>query len=445
MWRPERRDGDQLGAAALAELEILDTVLAGGPVAELDPEHVPLARLVRTVRDDHPPLRPAFAEELGLRVSAGFPGPRRPRLARLGRTRGRLLGVGGAAVSAAVVAVAAVAVVGGIGSSPTLGGSHAPASKAAAVAGTPGARTVAPATGRPSSNSGVAAPGTGGGSNQSVESVPAAAPATPPVTRSPAQPAAPSLAAGSTAQPAASGSLPSAGGARAVASDASLALVAPRGQVQQVTDAAIAATDRLGGIVESSNVSVDDEGGSQATLTLEVPSAALGRTLAALSGLAHVSSRSEDTLDITDPTSAARERLSESRAERLALLRQLGQASTPNQVASIDAQLGLVDGRITQDQTDLQRLVQQASMASVDVTIAEARTAAGGGGGGGGGSPWRPGRSLHDALTVLEGIFGILVIAAAGLIPAAGLAALGWWALRTLRRRRRRGALARAT
>lgn len=234
------------------------------------------------------------------------------------------------------------------------------------------------------------------------------------------------------------------GATRAVESDASLALVAPGGRVQEVADEAIAATDRLGGVVESSNVTVADQGGSQATLALDVPSGALDRTLAAISGLAHVSSRSQDTQDITDPTNAARERLAESRDERTALLRQLGTANTPNQVASIRGQLGLIDGRIAQDEASLQRLVGHASMASVSVTIAEAGRGVVVGGGGGSGSPWRPARAIHAALGVLEAVFALFVVGLAGLVPVVGVAALAWWAAQAVLRRRRQGALARS-
>jgi hypothetical protein len=238
------------------------------------------------------------------------------------------------------------------------------------------------------------------------------------------------------------GSTP-AGAARAVESDASLALVAPRGRVQQVADGAIAATDRLGGIVETSNVTVAAQGGSQATLALEVPSGALDRTLAAISALAHVSSRAQDTQDITDPTNAARQRLTESRDERTALLRQLGRATTPNQVASIRGQLGLVDGRIANDEASLQKLVGHASMASVSVTVAEAGRAVVVGGDRGSSSPWRPAHALVAALGVLEAVFAVLVVGLAGVVPAAALAVLAWWAVGVVRRRRRQGALAR--
>ncbi len=223
-------------------------------------------------------------------------------------------------------------------------------------------------------------------------------------------------------------------GPRTVERDAALALLAPRGQVQQVADRAIAATDRLGGLVESSNVAVGDQGGSQANLQLQVPGAALDQTLAALSALAHVSSRSQSTQDITDAAGAARDRLAESRAERVALLRQLAAATTANQVQSIHARIGLLDGRIASDQKQLAAFVGRGRSAQVTVTINEAAHAAGGSG-------LLPGPALADALSVLEAGFGVLVIVLAGLVPAALVAALAGWSWRLLRRRRRAAGL----
>ncbi|MEA2301373.1 MAG: hypothetical protein QOE44_1908, partial [Solirubrobacteraceae bacterium] len=228
-----------------------------------------------------------------------------------------------------------------------------------------------------------------------------------------------------------------AGGARVVERDAALSLLAPRGHVQEVTDRAIGVTDRLGGIVESSNVALDDQGGSQASLELRVPGAALDRALAALSGLAHVSSRSQSGLDITDATGAARDRLAESRAERDALLRALARATTANQVASIHARLGVVNGRIVADKARLAGLQSRGSTAHLSVTIDEDQRT-----GGGGGSAWGPGAALDDAVSVLETVFGVAVIALAVLVPAGVVGLLGWWASGPLRRRRREGVLA---
>ncbi len=427
MWRPER---DRPSAEQNRELEALDRALGlgptgeGGAAGETGPEDAALAALVVAVRDDRPPLRPAFAEELDGRIAAGFPRGagraaraggaggaggagrepgRRPR--RRPQTRHWLAGLGVAATLAAgAIVVAGVTRPRGTSSSarPTL---LAPASKApGAPAGAPTPQSAA--AGQAASPS-VAPPG--GGASSPAPSLPAPAPAV----------------------------APTLGGARAVRRDAAVGLLAPRGQVQQVTDRAIAATDRLGGIVESSSVAVDDHGGSQASLQLRVPGGALDRTLAALSDLAHVSSRSQNALDITDATGAARDRLKESRAERDALLRQLARATNPNQVASIRARLGLLAGRIARDQAAVAKLVSQAQFAEVSLTIDEDQHAAAAG------PAWGPGTALDDAVAVLETVFSVVVIALAGLLPTALLAGLAWLGWRPLRRRRREGALAR--
>lgn len=370
MWRP-----DQLTDAQVRELEALDRTLAGASADELGAEHAGLATLVEAVRDDRPPLRQAFAQDLDARLSAGFPGRHRPRRVE---TRHWLTGLGAVATLAVVVAVLAGR--GGGPAAPDIGTAHAPVGEA-----------------------------TSGSTKQALPS-----------------PSADSIAA--------AGSVAAA--PRIVQRDASLDLLAPRGHVQQVTDRAIAATDRLGGIVASSNVAVDDQGGSQATLALRVPTAALDRTLSALSGLAHVSSRSQSALDITDATGTARDRLAESRAERTALLGQLARATTPNAVASLRARLNLVAGRVKQDEARLATLAGHGRFAQLQVTIEEDQHAAGGG--------WSPGAAIDDALGVLEAVFAVLVIALAGLVPAAALAALAWWATRLMRRRRRAHALAAA-
>ncbi|MGI8802772.1 MAG: hypothetical protein ACR2KV_11460, partial [Solirubrobacteraceae bacterium] len=73
MSRPER-PADRLTGVEARELEQLDRVLARGPAAaELGGDEGRLAGLVLAVRDDRPPLRPAFAEGLDARLAAGFP------------------------------------------------------------------------------------------------------------------------------------------------------------------------------------------------------------------------------------------------------------------------------------------------------------------------------------------------------------------------------------
>jgi hypothetical protein len=409
MWRPDR-PGDRLTDDQARELEALDRMLAGSAAA--NEAEGRLAGVVAAVRDDRPPLRPAFAAALDARVAAGFPGRRRGRPAgsdtdagpagvparpspRLG-TRQWLAGLGAVATLAAGVAVVSGA---GHATSPSSGHRSAGVQDVTSAPGGAGNLKLA----APSSAAGAAAPAS------------AAAPAVP----APGPPVAPST-----------------GGARAVARDATLGLVAGRGQVQAVTDRAIAATDRLGGIVQSSEVALDDQGSSQASLELQVPSASLDRALAVLSSLAHVGSRTQNALDITDATGAARDRLAQARAERRALLRQLARATTPGELASVRAQLALVGGRIASDQGQLGTLVTRGQFAHLSVTVAEGQQAAGAGGPG-----WGPGAALDDALSVLEAAFAVAVVALAVFVPAALLGGLAWWGLRPARRRRREGAL----
>ncbi len=421
MWRPDRPD-DRLTEDQTRELEALDRMLAGaGAATEAEGR---LAGVVVAVRDDRPPLRAAFADELAARVAAGFPRPRRrPRRRRRGSGAGadgtdvdagpgvparpsRRAGTGHwlAGLGAVATLAAAVVVVSGAGhptSSPSGGRATGVQDATSAQGGTTGGAKLA----APSS-----AAGAGASATYAAPPVPAPGP----------------------------GVAPSTGGPRAVARDATLGLVAPRGQVQAVTDRAIAATDRVGGIVQSSQVALDDQGSSQASLELQVPSAALDRALAALSSLAHVGSRTQNALDITDATGAARDRLSEARAERRALLRQLARATTAGELASIRAQLGLAGGRIASDQAQLGSLLTRGQVAHVSVTIAEDQQAAGAGGSG-----WGPGAALDAALSVLEAVFAVAVVALAVFVPAALAGGVAWWGLRPVRRRRRESALVR--
>jgi hypothetical protein len=215
--------------------------------------------------------------------------------------------------------------------------------------------------------------------------------------------------------------------------DATLALTVPAQEVQRAADRVVAVTDRFAGIVQDSNVSTDDQGGSQANFDLLFATAQLDRALAALSSLGHVSARTQDALDITDALGSARHRLAESEAERLALLRQLARATSPSQIASIHAQLQLVAGRVSTDATAVRSLERRARYAHVQVTISERRPASSGGAGGG----WTPDDALRSALGVLQTTLGVLLIALASLVPLAVVGSLLWRGAVVVRRQRR--------
>jgi Domain of unknown function (DUF4349) len=402
-----RDDTAALTPAALRDLDALDRALAG---QALDSEYGDLEMLVQAVGDDAPRIDREFADRLDQSIAEGFArGGLRTRLrsaAAVPQTLRRhgLLALG-TGLSAAVAAAIVVVVAGG--------GSHGH-----------GAPTVKATAGRPA-----------------VGQAAAPAPTPTPQRLSPTAGVTPSIVAPAPAAAPGAGSpgATSATGAatRDVQRNAELTLSAPRGQLQRVSDRVVAATDRFGGIVASSNVSVDDQGGSQAAFELQLPTAKLDAALAAYSALAHVSSRSESSLDITDQTRAASDRLTEARAERLALLRQLAKATTPNQVASIHAQLGLVAGRIQQDDQDLRSLQRRASYATLQLTVTESQ----GGSSGAGTGSWGPGDAANSALDVLRATLGILLVAAASLVPLGLLALPAWWAAAALRRHRREQAL----
>jgi hypothetical protein len=374
-----RDEGSALTGAAIRDLQALDRALAGEP---LEAEQADLATLVEAVRGDAPRIDPAFAQRLDERLTQGL--GRRGALGRLRALavvpkRPRLMALG-TALGVAVAVAVVILVAGGSGQRSSVTAEHGPRPLAAQ---------------HPSA--------------AATEGAGASVPAPPSV-----------------------GSQP-----RAVQRDATLALSAARGALQRVADSVVRATDRFGGIVESSNVTLDDHGGSQADFQLLVPAARFDAALAAYSALAHVGSRSQSVLDITDQTRAAGDRLAADRAERLSLLRQLAQATNPNQVASIRAQLELVGGRIRQDERALQDLQRRSRFATLRLTVTESQSSPSGAAGTG----WDPGDALRSARDVLEVTLGVLVVGAAALVPLALLTAPAWWAALALRRRRREHAL----
>jgi hypothetical protein len=231
---------------------------------------------------------------------------------------------------------------------------------------------------------------------------------------------------------------PLTGGAsgRRVERAAQLTLIAAPADVQKVADGVIRTAAALGGYVETSQISSDDQGGG-ASLRLRIPSARLDDTIARLSELAHVGSLTRASTDITAPVVSVTARLSDARAERTALLRALGKATTNGEIASLRERLRLNRSQIAALEGELAGLRRRANTATVDVTVQGTAPKAGGGTGG----AWTPRDALHDALRVLEVAAGVILVAGAALVPLALLGALGALAARGRRRRRRDAAL----
>lgn len=381
-------------------LSVIDATLAGEPVG---PEHAELAELSLILAAMGEAPSPEFAAALDRRVERRFAPEPAGGEATERRWRRRWLFAPGVAVGLAAV-IALVVVLSG---------------------GRPGPRPLATNLAAPSSGAlrGPAAPRPAGAPTASS----AAGAPQPGPTRSGSF--------GASAGGALTGAPAPHTGGRQVVQSAQLALSAPAARVdavaQQVFDV-VAAQD---GVVESSNVTSGSAYGS-AQFSLSVPSANLGRTLDALSQLrgANVVSRSDSSQDITAQVGAAGRRLTEARALRTALLRQLAAATTATAVSSLRAQIHDVDASINSDLATLRSLHHQVAYSHIIVTINSvplpvAPVTRGGG--------FTLSRAVHDAGRVLVVTAGVALITLAVLVPLGLLLAIGLWLAMTLRRRRR--------
>jgi hypothetical protein len=179
-------------------------------------------------------------------------------------------------------------------------------------------------------------------------------------------------------------------------------------------------------------------GDAGASFELLIPSARLSPALADLSGVAEVRSRSENTLDITAPYVSAREHLRDARAEAEGLLRQLGEADTDAERASVKAQLQIVRGRIAAFRSQVDRLQRRASFSRVSLDVVTGKAEAFPGTGG---DDWTVGDALDDAGRVLAVAAGVALLGAALILPIGLLGGAVWGARRIYLRRARAATL----
>jgi uncharacterized protein DUF4349 len=201
----------------------------------------------------------------------------------------------------------------------------------------------------------------------------------------------------------------------------------------EATDDVLRVADDNDVIVQRSNVS--QEGGKGfARYDLRVPASQLDDTLAALSRIAHVTSRTASSEDITRAYVSATDRLDDARGERRALLKALERADTDVEAEAIRRQIRLARARIALAQRDVDALQRRADRARVTVTVRSTGKKSAGG-------AWTPGDALHDSVRILEVAAGVAVVTAAALSPFALLAFFTVLGGRTVRRRRREAAL----
>ncbi len=214
---------------------------------------------------------------------------------------------------------------------------------------------------------------------------------------------------------------------------ASITLGSTPQSLQATSDQVAQLTVRDGGYVQSSNVQVQQQGVSEATLALRLPSARLAAALAAIGRLAPVHAENQSLQDITGAYNAAHQQLSDADAEQRALLRALAAASTEAQIDSLHARLAASRAAIARAQSSVNSISARASTSEVEVSILGDTRA--------GGEGLTLHKGLHDAGQVLLVVVIAILILAAVLVPLALLVAGVAGARRTWRRYQRERAL----
>jgi len=239
---------------------------------------------------------------------------------------------------------------------------------------------------------------------------------------------------------------------RKVAQNADLVLSTEPQDVRDVADGVVGVVDKYHGFVVSSNVTSgrtptpvpleqgDTRGArSQAgsgTFELRIPAQNLQAALGDMSKLAHVTSRTEGTVDITRRFNSAKAQVEDLETQRTNLLKQLADAFTIEEQESLRARLTIVENELADAKDKLGHVQQRIHLVPVNVEIRGQRGVDSGGGGG-----WSIGDAFHDAGRVLTVIAGILLISAAVLAPLGLVGGLAWITARAVVRRRREDAL----
>ncbi|HEY0631032.1 MAG TPA: DUF4349 domain-containing protein [Thermoleophilaceae bacterium] len=241
-----------------------------------------------------------------------------------------------------------------------------------------------------------------------------------------AQPA--PTAARDSAQMLSSGIAPAAAGRR-VERDVQLTIAATRDKLQQAADGIGTVAQSHGGFVASSHVTTGDAGSSGGTFELRVPQKELEATIADLSKLGHLRSRSENGQDVTAPYNHVEDRLGNALVERRTLKLRLTHAQG-SAADAIRARIATLSRAIDTLNLRIKNLRNRTVYSTMSVTLEQAKSSSGG-----------TGAAFDDARRILQAMLNFCVRALAVLLPLALLAGLAAFGARALRRRRRENAL----
>jgi uncharacterized protein DUF4349 len=421
------------------ELEAIDHALQGLRVAE-DLEDI--RDLAVDARADRPVVAPDFGAKLDEWAAAGFPRGERPGMSdeeapasalpglleRLRSVPPRRLLVSAGAAATFVVAVAV-----GIGVSDQLGG---PSGGSGAG---PTALTVPNSAGGPATDN-QAQQSAGGAGSTSAQELDTQAGRTSSDAR---------LAPFARARTPTVGQLqPGRAANRKVEQNVDLVLATEPQQVRDVADGVFDVVHQYNGFVVSSNITSGRGGptpvpvergdtaqrGGSGTFELRIPAAKLENALHDLSGLAHVASRTDGTVDVTNQFDAAKARVQDLETLRQHLLRQLANAITITEQESLKQRIAIVENQLADAKKHLGNIQTRIRLVPVTVEIRGQEGVDSGG-------AWGIGDAFHDAGRVLTVTGGILLISAAVLLPLGLIGAVAWITARAAIRRRREGAL----
>jgi Domain of unknown function (DUF4349) len=209
-----------------------------------------------------------------------------------------------------------------------------------------------------------------------------------------------------------------AAGPRRVERDVRLTIAASGDKLQQTADAIGTTAEAHHGFVASSHVTTGDTGTSGGSFELRVPQRELESTIADLSQLGQLRSRSENAQDLTAPFGRTQDRLGNALVERRTLKLRSQAPAVRARIAELNATIDRLGAR-------LRNLRGRTSYSTVSVTLEQAKKKHAGG----------TGAAFDDARRILEGIVNFAVRALAVLLPLGIFAALAALAARVLRRR----------
>jgi hypothetical protein len=205
---------------------------------------------------------------------------------------------------------------------------------------------------------------------------------------------------------------------RRVERDVQLTIAAAHDKLQQTADGIGTVAETHHGFVLSSHVTTGDPSTSGGTFELRVPQRELEATIADLSKLGDLRSRSENAQDLTAPFGKTQDRLGNALVERRTLQLRRQTRAVRARIAELNATIARLSAR-------LRSLRGRTSFSTVTVTLEQAKKKRAAG----------TGAAFDDARRILEAMLNFCVRALAVLLPLAVLAALAAFAARVMRRR----------